>query len=268
MYTTDFYFTNKLPSNIAVRPQGTNNNSLNADQAEAADPTFFAVDPLQPGKVRLHSCYASLQPRLEPEPSIITGLQEKLQQSHDQQVDMLRGLGVDAYKVYKEKRVERVVSRITPGTKVCKFCNKVLKNTQKLRSHIRSHHSKGEAYECSVCSKKVGNAFALKVHMCLHESDGKKHQCHVCGKKCLTLSKLNEHASKHSEDRLTCAWCNKSFSEKKGLQDHHNRCKKRPGYEDLSWEETHPFKCRHCYCHLTRDYDPNCHSKKSHPDTK
>ena len=55
VYTTDFYFTNKLPSNIAVRPQGTNNDSPNADQAEAADPAFFAADPLQPGEVRLHS---------------------------------------------------------------------------------------------------------------------------------------------------------------------------------------------------------------------
>ena len=55
VYTTDFYLTNKLPSNIVVRPQCTNNNSPNADQAEAADPTFFEADPLQPGKVRLHS---------------------------------------------------------------------------------------------------------------------------------------------------------------------------------------------------------------------
>ena len=52
MYTTDFYFTNKLPSNIVVRPQGTNINSPNADQAEAADPAFFAADPLQPGEVK------------------------------------------------------------------------------------------------------------------------------------------------------------------------------------------------------------------------
>ena len=37
-----------------VQPQGTNNNSPNADQAEAADPTFFAVDPLQSGEVCLH----------------------------------------------------------------------------------------------------------------------------------------------------------------------------------------------------------------------
>ena len=55
MYTTDFYFTNKLPSNIAVQPQGANNNSSNADQAEAANPTFFDADLLQPGEVRLHS---------------------------------------------------------------------------------------------------------------------------------------------------------------------------------------------------------------------
>ena len=50
----DFYFTNKLPSNIAVQPQGTNNNSPNTDQAEAADPTFCEADPLQPDKVHLY----------------------------------------------------------------------------------------------------------------------------------------------------------------------------------------------------------------------
>ena len=55
VYITDFYFTNKLPSNIVVRPQDTNNNSPNANQAEAADPTFLKADPLQPGEVSLHS---------------------------------------------------------------------------------------------------------------------------------------------------------------------------------------------------------------------
>ena len=55
VYTTDFYFTNKLPSNIAVQPQGKNNDTSTTDQAEAADPTLFDTDPLQPGEVRLHS---------------------------------------------------------------------------------------------------------------------------------------------------------------------------------------------------------------------
>ena len=53
IYTTDFYFTNKLPSNISVQPQGENNNMPTADQA--ADPTLFDTDPLQPGEAHLHS---------------------------------------------------------------------------------------------------------------------------------------------------------------------------------------------------------------------
>ena len=55
MYSTDFSFTNKLPSNIAVRPQGKNNNTSTTDQAVAANPTLFDTDPLQPGEVCLHS---------------------------------------------------------------------------------------------------------------------------------------------------------------------------------------------------------------------
>ena len=55
IYTTDFYFTNKLPSNIVVPSPGQNNTTPTGDQAAAADPTLFDTDPLQPGKIRLHS---------------------------------------------------------------------------------------------------------------------------------------------------------------------------------------------------------------------
>ena len=56
-----------MPSNIAVRPQGANNNTPNADQAKAADPTFFDTDLLQPGEVHLHSwmLYTSQAPILD-----------------------------------------------------------------------------------------------------------------------------------------------------------------------------------------------------------
>ena len=50
VYTTDFYFTNKLPSNITAQPPGENNNTPTADQVAAADPTLFDTDPLQPGE--------------------------------------------------------------------------------------------------------------------------------------------------------------------------------------------------------------------------
>ena len=67
VYNMDFYFTNKLPSNIVVQPQGANNNTPNAGQAEAANPTYFYADPLQPGEVHLHlwMLYTSQAPILD-----------------------------------------------------------------------------------------------------------------------------------------------------------------------------------------------------------
>ena len=67
VYTTDFYFTNKLPFNIAVWPWGENNITPTADQAAATDPTLFDTDPLQPGEIRLHSwmLYTSQAPVLD-----------------------------------------------------------------------------------------------------------------------------------------------------------------------------------------------------------
>ena len=54
IYTTDFHFTNKLPSNIAAPSPGENNTTSTGDQAAAADPTLFDTDSLQPGEIHLH----------------------------------------------------------------------------------------------------------------------------------------------------------------------------------------------------------------------
>ena len=55
IYTTDFYFTNKLPSNIVVLSLSQNNTTPIGDQAATLDPTLFDTDLLQPGKICLHS---------------------------------------------------------------------------------------------------------------------------------------------------------------------------------------------------------------------
>ena len=67
VYTTDFYFTNKLPSNIAVQFPGENNIMPTGDQAAAADPTLFDTDPLQQGEICLHlwMLYTSQAPILD-----------------------------------------------------------------------------------------------------------------------------------------------------------------------------------------------------------
>ena len=67
VYTTDFYFTNKLPSNIAVWSPGENNTMSTGDQTAAADPTLFDTDSLQPREIHLHSwmLYTSQTPILD-----------------------------------------------------------------------------------------------------------------------------------------------------------------------------------------------------------
>ena len=67
VHITGFYFTNKLPSNIAVWSPGENNTMPIGDQAAAADPTLFDTDPLQPGEIHLHSwmLYTSQAPILD-----------------------------------------------------------------------------------------------------------------------------------------------------------------------------------------------------------
>ena len=67
IYTTDFYFTNKSPSNIVVLSPSQNNTTPTGDQAASADPTLFDTNPLQPGEIRLHSwmLYTSQAPILD-----------------------------------------------------------------------------------------------------------------------------------------------------------------------------------------------------------
>ena len=55
IYTTDFYFTNKSPSNIVVQSHSQNNTTPTGDRAAAADPTIFETDPLQPGEIHFHT---------------------------------------------------------------------------------------------------------------------------------------------------------------------------------------------------------------------
>ena len=66
-YTTDFYFTNKLPSNSALPSPSENNTMSTGDQAAAANPTLFDTDPLQPGEICLHlwMLYTSQAPILD-----------------------------------------------------------------------------------------------------------------------------------------------------------------------------------------------------------
>ena len=55
IYTTNFYFTNKSPSNIVVPSPSQNNTTHTGDKAAATDPMIFDIDPLQQGEICLYS---------------------------------------------------------------------------------------------------------------------------------------------------------------------------------------------------------------------
>ena len=67
IYSTDFYFTSKSPSNIVVLSPSQNNTTPTGDKAAAADSTVFDIDLLQPGRICLHSwmLYTSQGPILD-----------------------------------------------------------------------------------------------------------------------------------------------------------------------------------------------------------
>ena len=108
LYTTDFYFTNKLPSNIAVRPLGENNNMPTADQVAAADPTLSDTDPLQPGEICLHlwMLYTSQAPVLD-----LTGQHIKTKEDIDATFHTLHLCPQDKEEQKSDGRKERRTSK-------------------------------------------------------------------------------------------------------------------------------------------------------------
>ena len=103
VYTTDFYFTNKLPSNITVWPV-----LPTADQAAAADPNLFDTDPLQPGEICLHSwmLYTSQAPVLD-----LTGEHIKTKEDIDATFHALRLCPQEEEEQKSDGRKERRTSK-------------------------------------------------------------------------------------------------------------------------------------------------------------
>ena len=118
---------------------------------------------------------------------------------------LLKSLGVDACSEFKQSQVESVIARVRPGTNVCKFCNKKVKDHQQLKAHIRSWHCKESKYRCTICNLSLGEAFTLKRHSLIHvEGGANKFACHYCGKGFTQQSRLNDHTRAHTAPKPAC----------------------------------------------------------------
>ena len=103
-------------------------------------------------------------PPQTPQPSVYEELMRGLQATHDSTVDMLCTQVVNPCQVYQEKDASTILANIRPQQVNCPFCHRVCKTTQKLKSHIRSHHLKAAVYKFPISDKSCGDPYSLKQH--------------------------------------------------------------------------------------------------------
>ena len=159
-----------------------------------------------------------------PQPSVNEELMRGLQATHDFTVDMLHTQGVNPCQVYQEKDASTILANIRPQQVSCSFCNRVCKTTQKLKSHVRSHHLKTAAYKCPVCDRSCGDPYSLSQHKKTHLEASRKYLCAICCKGFESKSQVNEHTKRHQQGRVLCSPCSKSSADKKSQQDHLKIC--------------------------------------------
>ena len=182
-----------------------------------------------------------------------------LQANHDNTTLLSRSLGVDACCEFKQSQVKHVIARIRPGTNICKFCGKKVKDHQQL--NIRSRHCKESKNKCTICNLSFGKAYTLKRHNLIHvEGGANKFVSHYCGKGFTHQSRLNEHVSAHTAPKPACSWCTKPFATPKSLKDHQKSCKQRPS--SLPPVPTESYECVTCGRTYKQKKDLNKHQKK------
>ena len=139
-----------------------------------------------------------------------------------------------------------ILANIRPQQVNFFFCDRVCKTTQKLKSHIRSHHLKAAAYKCPVCDRSCGYPYSLNQHKKTHLEAGRKYLYAIYSRDFVSKIQVNEHTKRHQQGRVSCNHCSKSFTHKKSLQDHLKICVSHPKPAEVHpqpEEQPMPHKC-------------------------
>ncbi|XP_076097368.1 uncharacterized protein LOC143067753 [Mytilus galloprovincialis] len=106
----------------------------------------------------------------------------------------------------------------------CFKCNKIYKNVQSLKNHIKAVHSViGQPFACHLCAAKFKWSTTLKQHIEEIHEGKMKAVCKHCGKKFPRQNLLNRHMRIHGVDqskRLCCKHCGRGFWYEHNLQRH------------------------------------------------
>ncbi|PIK54485.1 putative zinc finger protein [Apostichopus japonicus] len=159
-------------------------------------------------------------------------------------------------------RCKQKVDRRTPQRHAyqCQLCDKILKNTCGLKSHIRGH-SKDHKHLCQYCGKAFDSSVNRKEHELVHTKE-RPYACETCGKRLNSKRAHRRHKQTHSEERFKCGVCSRLYKYRLSLKTHvckpvktQRQCKhcKASFEKDSAWRKhllTHsrerPHLCQFC----------------------
>uniref|UniRef100_S4RCW1 Zinc finger protein X-linked n=1 Tax=Petromyzon marinus TaxID=7757 RepID=S4RCW1_PETMA len=159
------------------------------------------------------------------------------------------------------------------GTFHCYHCGHVSFNSNALKRHVISMHTKDFPHTCEVCGKGFHLPSTLRKHAARHKDRRPLHECRHCGFEsgdpfALSRHILSVHTKKEEEEgeeedaALMCKRCHKSFRQRGELKKHmrkvHN-CKKLYECEfcEYTTSDASGFK-RHVISIHTKDYPHRC----------
>ncbi|XP_005111368.1 uncharacterized protein LOC101847918 isoform X2 [Aplysia californica] len=188
-----------------------------------------------------------------------------------------------------------------PNNYKCKFCPSTFTRIDHLKIHLHIHDSNRKMYTCQICGKSYLYKFTLTFHMAKHAAqDGTSLTCLICEKKFNSRDDLLSHVNTHNrykpqkevERSHKCGYCDKSFSNSKGIKRHMvthtkersflcERCSqtfvrkdhlvrhyatnhKKEFYEIQ--RKTHPFGCEECLLVFKKQEFMDYHVRTAHPN--
>ncbi|XP_063591846.1 zinc finger protein 28-like [Penaeus indicus] len=109
-------------------------------------------------------------------------------------------------------------------THVCDLCGLEFEYAQEYRDHTKTHGS----YECVMCGKVIAKRGMLTQHYAkfhgLKLRPDSQHFCWICGKKYKSKPAVAYHiTTAHSNEKLKCNKCDKTFGHVKNLKAHMKR---------------------------------------------
>ena len=125
----------------------------------------------------------------------------------------------------------------------CKDCKFLTKTKGCLSIHIKRIHMKKKSHRCQDCNKRFVSKTELKSHCQIHMEDRRRlFQCQICSYLAMNEKGLNCHQETHLGARVTCHFCDKTFSHKSSLRDHIKKV-----HQETKYSLFNCFSCSKAY---------------------